>query len=342
MVVAVVGDELPLVLVGGEEAVCVGLDVEGAVGVAHAGGPFPGDHDVRLKELLLRVELERPRAFLLVHDVRRRPGGDEHGPRRQRDQRILPGRQILRLPLEDHGLQRAALVGNGFDRIDVLGEDDPFLERLDDFLVIQPVRRRIDHPLAIGERDAAPGPDQGHEIGRLACRGGACALGADRAAVRQVLVEQLELLGVVHRADTRLAELADERLVLRHGLFDLQRVVRHQLGRGVDGRQTAADDDRRQPRLKVRQRFALERAGQLQRHQEIAGLPDPADQVVLHVDDRRPSGAGRDRDVVEAVLPRVLDRHRAAEPDRRRTSAGPCAARASGAAASGSSCPSAP
>ena len=66
--------------------------------------------------------------------------------------RVLPGRQILRFPLEDHGLQRAALVGNRFDRIDVLGEGDAFLERLDHFFVIQAVGRRIHHPLAIGDR----------------------------------------------------------------------------------------------------------------------------------------------------------------------------------------------
>ena len=134
---------------------------------------------------------------------------------------------------------------------------------------------------------------------------------------------------------------ADERLVCVERLLDLQRVVRHQLGRGVDGGQAAADDDRRQPHLQVRQRVALERAGELQRHQEVARLADAADQVVLHVDDRRPAGAGGDRDVIEAVAPTRPRSSACRRSGCRRRSAGRGAAPASGAAASGSSCPSA-
>ena len=197
-------------------------------------------------------------------------------------------------------------------------------------------------PLAIRDRDAAPRAHQRDEVGRVAGR-------ARRARARRGPRGRARDTRRAPRAPRRrrrartraLAELGDQRLVLRQRLLDLQRVVRHQLGRGVDRGQPAADHDRRQPRLQVRQRVALERAGQLQRHQEVAGLPDPADQVVLHVDDRRPAGAGRDRDVVEAVGPRVLDRHRAAEADAAVHPQARAGARASGAAASGSSCPSA-
>ena len=168
-------------------------------------------------------------------------------------------------------------VRHGFDRAQVLREDNPFLERLDHFFVIEPVRRRIDHALAVRDGHAAPGADERHEVRRLAGRRRARAFRADEAAVAHVLVEQFQFFRVVARAQARLAELGGQRLVTLHGLLDQHRVVRHQLGGGVDRGQPAADHDRRQPRLQVRQRAAFERAGQLQRHQEIARLPDPAD-----------------------------------------------------------------
>jgi hypothetical protein len=52
-------------------------------------------------------------------------------------------------------------------------------------------------------------------------------------------------------------------------LLDLHGVVGEQLGRGVDGREPAADDDGRQPHLQVRHRVALGRAGELQGHQKV-------------------------------------------------------------------------
>ena len=86
-------------------------------------------------------------------------------------------------------------------------------------------------------RDTSPGPDKRNEIGRLACLRGACPLGADRAAVRQELVEHLELLGIVTIRERASLRARDQGLVAAlSGLFDLQRVVRHQLGGGVDAR----------------------------------------------------------------------------------------------------------
>ena len=54
-------------------------------------------------------------------------------------------------------------------------------------------------------------------------------------------------------------------------------------------------------------------AGQLQRHQEIGGLPHPGRQAVLHRDHGRPAGAGAQRDMVEAEREGAVDRQRAAE-----------------------------
>ncbi len=68
-----------------------------------------------------------------------------------------------------------------------------------------------------------------------------------------------------------------------------------------------------QLRLQVGEGLLLERAGQLERHQEVRRLPDPPDDVVLHGDDRGAAGAGRDRDVVEAQVERLLGRDGPAE-----------------------------
>ncbi len=181
--------------------------------------------------------------------------------------------------------------------------------------MIQPVGRRIHEPFPVRDGDAAPRSDQRNEIGRLAGLCSARALVANAAPVPAEFVEQVELLGVVDRPEPRLAEFRRQRLVLQQRLLDLQRVVRHQLRGRIDRRQAPADDDSRQPRQQIRQGLALEGAGELKRHQEVAGFSDPADQVVLDVDDRRTSGTCRDGHVIEPIPPGVLNRDGAAEPD---------------------------
>ena len=101
----------------------------------------------------------------------------------------------------------------------------------------------------------------------------------------------------------------------RGDLLDLHGVVREELGRGVDGGEAAADDDGGELHLQVRERALLVGAGELQGHEEVARLADAAREVVLHVDDRRPTRARRERDVIEAERPRVVERQRAAEAD---------------------------
>ena len=245
--------------------------------------------------------------FLLVGDVRHRAGGDQHRPRRQLDARAVGAR-------EHHRLHVAEFVRDRLDRIHVLGDRDAFLQRERDLFVIQAIRRRILQALAIGERDAAPAADHVDEVRRSRPPPSrARARPAPPGRARRNSSRMTELFRVHHAAHARLAELAHQRVVAVEDLLDLDRVVGHQLGGGVDAGQAAADHDRGQPRLQVRQRVLLERAGQLQRHQEVAGLADAADQVVLDVDDRRPAGAGGDRDVIDPDRPRFVDRQRAAE-----------------------------
>ena len=53
-------------------------------------------------------------------------------------------------------LERQGAVDVDGERREALGEHDAFLERLDDFFVIQAIRRRIHHSLSVAQRDTAP------------------------------------------------------------------------------------------------------------------------------------------------------------------------------------------
>ena len=63
-----------------------------------------------------------------------------------------------------------------------LGKTDALLERLFDLLVIQRVRRTVDQPLAVGQRDATPGLQQLDDPGGFVGAGRTVALGAVMAA----------------------------------------------------------------------------------------------------------------------------------------------------------------
>jgi hypothetical protein len=133
--------------------------------------------------------------------------------------------------------------------------------------------------------------------------------------MRKELVEDPLLFRIHHAAHGVDAEIRRERLVALERLLDLQRVVGQELRGRIDAGEAAADHHRRQARLQVRQRVLLEGARELQRHQEVAGLADAADQVVLDVDDRGPARAGGDRHVIDAVTPHLVERERPAEAD---------------------------
>ena len=91
----------------------------------------------------------------------------------------------------------------------------------------------------------------------LAGRRRARALGAHGAAVREELVEDAAAPRRRSMPRTRASPSSrDQRLVAVERLLDLDRVVGQQLGGGVDAGQAAADHDRRQPHLQVRQRVA--------------------------------------------------------------------------------------
>ena len=139
MVVAVIGDEVTVFGVGGEEShTGISLDffkMEAAVRAL--GGP------VRLEELSLGILLKGPGMLLLVSNV----GGGSRGHHETTagERKVAPGGRVLGAALvqdmKSHRLNGTVPAGNGFHGIQTLGKGDPLLETFDDFLVIEPVGR---------------------------------------------------------------------------------------------------------------------------------------------------------------------------------------------------------
>ena len=129
----------------------------------------------------------------------------------------------------------------------------------------------------------------------------------------QELVEDRALFVVVAPAHGVDALRGHQRLVPIERFLDLQRVIGEQLGGGVDAGEATANHHRRQAHLQVRQRVGLEGTGQLQGHQEVAGLADAAHQVVADVDHRGSAGARGNGHVIDAERPGVVERQAAAE-----------------------------
>ena len=158
-----------------------------------------------------------------------------------------------------------------------------------------------------------PGFHQRQKVRLAAFAAGGFALGADRTAVREELVEYRRFLVVVAGSHGVLAVLFDQGLVTAEDLLNLHRVVGDELGGGIDGGESAADDARRQAHLQVGHGGFLGSPGKLQCHQKIRRLADTADQIVLQIDDGRLARTRGDGHVIETELPRVFDGQRAAE-----------------------------
>ncbi len=219
----------------------------------------------------------------------------------------------------------SVLVRERGERVHAFGEADPLLERFRDLLVVLAIRGRGIDALAVEQGHAAPAIDQRLKIRLLAARGRAPALVANRAPVPEELVEDLPTPRRRRSPrSSRLVALRAQALVALEHLLHLLRVIRHQLRRRIDRGQSAADDAGGQAHLQVRERRRLRGARELQRHQEIRRLADAAQQIVLDADDRRLAGARRDRDVIEAELPRVLDRQASRRSARRRSCGSSC------------------
>ena len=183
---------------------------------------------------------------------------------------------LVRLPLEGDAADRPVLVGVRVDRREQLDVADALLEALLDLLVVEPVGRRVDEAAPVHDPHAAPRVEELAEARLAPFSRRRLPLRQERAAVGHALVEDGPLLVVEARADRRLAVLGHQRFVARERLLRLQHVVGEELGRRVDRRQPASDHQRRQPHLQVRERVAMERTAELERHQEVARRADPA------------------------------------------------------------------
>ena len=261
------------------------------------------------------VQGEVVRILAREHGVGLRAGGDEDAARGQHGLALgepaAVGVAVLARERDrSHG---ASCVDVDAPRIEAFCEADAFLERFLHLLMVQRVRGCVEQPLAVGEGHAAPAIEQLDDPRRPAVGARRLALGADRPAVCEELVGELALLFAPAGAHRRLAQARGERFVAQQELVDLHDVVGERLGGGVDRGEAAADHHDRQAQLHVRDRLGLGRAGQLQRHQEVARGAHAARQAVRDVERRRAPCADGERDMVEAQAPGVLDAERAAE-----------------------------
>ena len=127
--------------------------------------------------------------------------------------------------------------------------------------------------------------------------------------------ENLEFLLVELGEHGVFADFFDDTLVSFQCLFDLDGIIAKQLGRRIDGCQAAADDESRQTHLQVRQRWAFERAGQLQSHQKVGSLANAARKIVFQINDGRTARTGCDGNVMKSRVPGVVGSQRSAKPD---------------------------
>ena len=264
---------------------------------------------------VLAVEREASGVLARQHRIGLRARGDQDRARGQADACVLVPHAVAVVVLRRQRERLRAIVGVDLDgeRRQALAEPDALFQRLGDLLVIERVRRAVDEAPAVGDRHAAEALQQLDEAGRAALARRRRALGADRRGVGDELARD----GVLRRRPARLDALAPlaraQRLVARQEFLDLHRVVGERFRGGVDRGEAAADDDGRQPQLHVGERIDLGRAGELQRHQEVRRGAHAVGEAVRQLEHRRPAGAERQRDVVEAERERAVAGQRAAE-----------------------------
>ena len=119
---------------------------------------------MRLEELLLPSRRNRPGASFshVVFGVV--PAATRTLLRRKRDDIVAAARPG---PCTRQRHDRAAIVGDGLDRVEILRELDALFQCLDDLLVIEPVGGRVLQCLPVRDRDAAPRPNQAGQTGSL-------------------------------------------------------------------------------------------------------------------------------------------------------------------------------
>src|SRR5262249_24293036 len=105
-----------------------------------------------------------------------------------------------------------------------------------------------------------------------------------------------------------LPDSRDQALIAIERFLNLDYVVGHQLCRRINTRQAAPDDDRGQVDLEIRQAVLLVSARSLQTHQKVGRLPHATQNIVLHRNQRGLTSTCRNGDVIEPVVPSIVDR----------------------------------
>ena len=171
------------------------------------------------KTLVLRVELERARALLLVRHVGAGAGGDADCAPGSSTSRRCPSTRLRPSPGARTQRPHAPRSSRMPPRPATCSRRSATPSSRDfDLLVVQPVRRRV--ASASGTRARRrPTRDQRREVGRAPASSAARALGAHGAAVLEELARDLALLLVEHRQHARLAFARPTSVSMRSAVF---------------------------------------------------------------------------------------------------------------------------
>ena len=194
----------------------------------------------------------------------------------------------------------AVLVHFNTRRCQPLRKPYAFFERFMHFFMIQGVGRAVDQALAIGDSRAAPRLQQFNDARFSLLRHGTHALGTYCARMREEFIGDDALFLVPRQARRHFPVLARHCFVTTEKFFDLQRIVRKRLGRGINCRQATADHHHRQPQLHICNGVGFSRPGKLQSHQKIRRGAHAARETVGHIEHRRSPSADRQCDMIEA------------------------------------------
>ena len=274
---------------------------------------------------VLAVQGEVLRVFAREHGIGRGAGGDKNGVGgkvkfagqplavRTGERATLTFALILGLCGEINAAHRAIVVCVNRQGRETFGKADAFLQRFFHLLVVERVRGAVDQAATIGNGGATPALQQFDDARLALFRAGAFPFRADRAGMCQEFFGDFAFLRSPCVAHRILVFFRCQRLVALQEFLRLDGVVRERLGGGVDGGETAADDDHRQAHLHVGDGIGLGGAGELQGHEEVRGGAHAAGKAVGDVEHGGLARAHRKGNVVEAHAEGIVGIERAAE-----------------------------
>src|SRR5215831_16390733 len=163
----------------------------------------------------------------------------------------------MNLTIKPYRLDFSPDIRHAFNRTQQFGNVDSLFQRLDNFLVIQAVSRRILQTLAVDQGYTAPRSGQPSEVWFSPSSMSGGTFSPNRPAMNQPTLEHLLFLFVKPLPDVVLPDSRNQAFIPIERFLYLDHVVGHQLCRRIDTRQATPDDDRGQVDLEIRQTVLL-------------------------------------------------------------------------------------